>query len=294
VNVEEHNTNRPRLKSWDEVMKLAEALDGSVKTAYLLSARAGLRPAETMALTWADVDLEGRQIRVWKQIASADDSPTRSDVSAHGADPGGAGQAPRRHQADSAGGQRARLSAAAPQEEERDARRVPRDVPGREVDPRGARARRSRRPASRPPISTTTAATRSRRWRRWAARPPGGCARSSATPTSSRPSSTSASATRRPPRRLRSGCSAAPISVARSPIDFCDHDRATTVAGARLDLTEAGGNMAYEQIEHLVWVDQHVVTLKDPTTDAPDAAGPEAGSGRNGPSVRGERDRGPR
>jgi integrase len=80
VNVEEHNTNRPRLKSWDEVMKLAEALDGSVKTAYLLSARAGLRPAETMALTWADVDLEGRQIRVWKQIASADDSPTRSDV----------------------------------------------------------------------------------------------------------------------------------------------------------------------------------------------------------------------
>jgi len=52
--------------------------------------------------------------------------------------------------------------------------------------------------------------------------------------------------------------------------------------------------MAYEQIEHLVWVDQHVVTLKDPTTDAPDAAGPEAGSGRNGPSVRGERDRGPR
>ena len=45
VNVEYHNTERPRLSSWDEVMKLAEALDGSVKTAYLLSARAGLRPS---------------------------------------------------------------------------------------------------------------------------------------------------------------------------------------------------------------------------------------------------------
>jgi len=61
-------------------MKLAEALDGSVKTAYLLSARAGLRPAETVALTWADVDLEARQIRVWKQIVSGDDGPTRTDA----------------------------------------------------------------------------------------------------------------------------------------------------------------------------------------------------------------------
>ena len=61
-------------------MKLAEALDGSVKTAYLLSARAGLRPAEAIALTWADVDLEARQIRVWKQIAPGDDHPTRMDV----------------------------------------------------------------------------------------------------------------------------------------------------------------------------------------------------------------------
>jgi integrase len=80
VNVEYHNTNRPRLKSWDEVMKLAEALDGSVKTAYLLSARAGLRPAEAVALTWGDVDLEGRQIRVSKRIVAGDDELTRSDV----------------------------------------------------------------------------------------------------------------------------------------------------------------------------------------------------------------------
>jgi integrase len=80
VNVEDHNTNRPRLKSWDEVMKLAEALDGSVKTAYLLSARAGLRPAEAVALTWGDVDLESRQIRVSKPIVSGDDGPARSGV----------------------------------------------------------------------------------------------------------------------------------------------------------------------------------------------------------------------
>jgi integrase len=81
VNVEYHNnTNRPRLKSWDEVMKLAEALDGPVKTAYLLSARAGLRPAEAVALTWGDVDLESRQIRVSKQLVSGEDGPRRSDA----------------------------------------------------------------------------------------------------------------------------------------------------------------------------------------------------------------------
>ena len=75
-----NNTDRPRLKSWDEVMKLAEALDGSVKTAYLLCARAGLRPAEAVALTWGDVDLESRQIRVSKRIASDNDGLTKSDV----------------------------------------------------------------------------------------------------------------------------------------------------------------------------------------------------------------------
>jgi integrase len=80
VNVEYHNLTRPRLKSWDEVMKLAEALDGPVRTAYLLSARAGLRPTEAVALTWADVDLESRQIRVSKQLIPGAEGPTRSDV----------------------------------------------------------------------------------------------------------------------------------------------------------------------------------------------------------------------
>ena len=80
MDVEYHNTERPRLKSWDEVMKLADALDGPVKTAYLLSARAGLRPAEAVALTWGDVDLESRQIRVAKQLVAGADGPTRSDV----------------------------------------------------------------------------------------------------------------------------------------------------------------------------------------------------------------------
>jgi len=61
-------------------MRLADALDGPVKTAYLLSGRAGLRPAEAVALTWGDVDLESRQIRVSKQLVAGDDAPTRSDV----------------------------------------------------------------------------------------------------------------------------------------------------------------------------------------------------------------------
>ena len=61
-------------------MKLAEALDGSVKTAYLLSARAGLRPAEAVALTWGDVNLEGRQITVSRRCVSGDHGLTRSDV----------------------------------------------------------------------------------------------------------------------------------------------------------------------------------------------------------------------
>ena len=80
VDVEYLNTERPRLKSWDEVMRLADALSGSVKTAYLLSARAGLRPGETVALTWGDVDLEAREITVSKQIRRGEETPTRADV----------------------------------------------------------------------------------------------------------------------------------------------------------------------------------------------------------------------
>jgi integrase len=80
VDVEYLNTERPRLKSWDEVMKLADALSGSVKTAYLLSARAGLRPGEAIALTWGDVDLESREITVSKQLRPGEEAPTRADV----------------------------------------------------------------------------------------------------------------------------------------------------------------------------------------------------------------------
>jgi len=80
VDVEYLNTERPRLKSWDEVMKLADALGGSVKTAYLLSARAGLRPGEAVALTWGNVDLESRQITVTKQVRSGDEGPSPADV----------------------------------------------------------------------------------------------------------------------------------------------------------------------------------------------------------------------
>jgi integrase len=73
VDAEDLKTDRPRLKSWDEVMKLADALDGSAKTAYLLCARAGLRPGEAVALTWGDVDLEARQITVSREAPWADE-----------------------------------------------------------------------------------------------------------------------------------------------------------------------------------------------------------------------------
>jgi len=57
-------------------MKLADALHGSVKTAYLLSARAGLRPGEAVALTWGDVDLEARQITVSRHVPWGEEGPT--------------------------------------------------------------------------------------------------------------------------------------------------------------------------------------------------------------------------
>jgi len=76
VNAEHLNPDRPRLSSWDEVMKLADALHGSVKTAYLLSARAGLRPGETVALKWGDVDLEARQITVPRRVPWSEVGPT--------------------------------------------------------------------------------------------------------------------------------------------------------------------------------------------------------------------------
>ena len=76
MNAEHCNTDGPRLKSWDEVMKLAEALRGAVKTAYLLSARAGLRPGETVELRWGDIDLETRQITVSRHVPWGEEGPT--------------------------------------------------------------------------------------------------------------------------------------------------------------------------------------------------------------------------
>jgi len=76
VSAEQYMPDRPRLMSWDEVMKLAEALQGSVKTAYLLSARAGLRPGETVELRWGDVDLESRQITVSRHVPWGEEGPT--------------------------------------------------------------------------------------------------------------------------------------------------------------------------------------------------------------------------
>ena len=75
MNAEPCNTDRPRLKSWDEVMKLADALHGAVKSAYLLSARAGLRPGEAVALKWGDVDLEARQITVSRHVPWGEEGP---------------------------------------------------------------------------------------------------------------------------------------------------------------------------------------------------------------------------
>jgi len=76
VNAEHCTTNHPRLRSWDEVRKLADALHGSVKTAYLLSARAGLRPGEAVELRWGDVDLEARQITVSRHVPWGEEGPT--------------------------------------------------------------------------------------------------------------------------------------------------------------------------------------------------------------------------
>ena len=56
-------------------MKLADALHGAVKSAYLLSARAGLRPGEAVALKWGDVDLEARQITVSRHVPWGEEGP---------------------------------------------------------------------------------------------------------------------------------------------------------------------------------------------------------------------------
>jgi len=71
----------PYLKSWADVMRLYRALqeiDATVAMAYLISARAGLRPGEVVALRWSDVDLEARQLRVQRQVRSGKEGPPKS------------------------------------------------------------------------------------------------------------------------------------------------------------------------------------------------------------------------
>jgi integrase len=71
----------PYLKSWVEVMRLYRAIrdvSGTVSRAYLLSARAGLRPGETVALTWGDVDLDANTITVNKQVRNGKLGPPKS------------------------------------------------------------------------------------------------------------------------------------------------------------------------------------------------------------------------
>jgi integrase len=70
--------SQPFLKSWDAVMKLYKALEAPTAIAYLISARAGLRPGEVIALLWGDVDLKARTIRVERQVRSGKEGPTKS------------------------------------------------------------------------------------------------------------------------------------------------------------------------------------------------------------------------
>jgi integrase len=71
----------PYLKSWIEVMRLHAAIkhvDPVVARAYLISARAGLRPGEVVALQWDDIDLEAGRIRVERQVRHGKLGPTKS------------------------------------------------------------------------------------------------------------------------------------------------------------------------------------------------------------------------
>jgi integrase len=70
--------SQPYLKSWEQVMKLYKALAAPTSIAYLISARAGLRPGEVVGLRWGDVDLDAKTIRVERQVRSGKEGPTKS------------------------------------------------------------------------------------------------------------------------------------------------------------------------------------------------------------------------
>jgi len=67
------------LKSWDEVVKLYKAMAAPVSILYLVSARAGLRPGEAVALRWGDVDFGAGTIRVERQARHGKLGPTKGD-----------------------------------------------------------------------------------------------------------------------------------------------------------------------------------------------------------------------
>lgn len=58
----------PTLDSWEQVDQLYRALQPPVSIAYLLCARAGLRPGEAIGLQWGDVDLKKGVLRVGRQV----------------------------------------------------------------------------------------------------------------------------------------------------------------------------------------------------------------------------------
>ena len=68
----------PYLKSCDEVMRLYQALAAPVSMLYLISARAGLRPGEVVALRWDDIDIDANTIYVARQVRAGKEGPTKS------------------------------------------------------------------------------------------------------------------------------------------------------------------------------------------------------------------------
>lgn len=77
---------KPYLKSWASVDLLYRALrdeDPAVAIAYYLSARAGLRPGEALALQWGDVDFDAGQITVERQVRHGRTGTTKSGKTRH-------------------------------------------------------------------------------------------------------------------------------------------------------------------------------------------------------------------
>jgi integrase len=68
---------QPYLKSWELVTALYNALAPPYSIAYLIGARAGLRPGEVVALQWSDVDFAAGTLLVERQVRSGKLGPTK-------------------------------------------------------------------------------------------------------------------------------------------------------------------------------------------------------------------------